>query len=98
MLLQSLRALCKVPGRARSIWKYLEALVRATGVTGRFAYGFRTDLHFADVGTRTCHIGDGKFSRTRNAVTSQLLMIISPVPSHLSHSCPQFYHHLRTRS
>jgi len=49
MLLQSLRALCKAPGGAGSIWKYLEALVRATGVSGRFGCGFRTDLHFADV-------------------------------------------------
>jgi hypothetical protein len=49
MLLQSLRAFCKAPGGAGSIWKYLEALVRATGVSGRFAYGFRTDLHFVDV-------------------------------------------------
>jgi len=49
MLLQSLRALCKAPGGAGSIWKYLEALARATGVSGRFAYGFRTELHFADV-------------------------------------------------
>jgi hypothetical protein len=48
MLLQSLRALCKAPGGAGSIWKYLEALVRATAVSGRFAYGFQTDLHFAD--------------------------------------------------
>jgi len=50
MLLQSLRALCKAPGGPGSIWKYLEALVRATGVSGRFACCFRTDLHFADVG------------------------------------------------
>jgi len=49
MLLQSLRALCKAPGGAGSIWKYFEALARATGVSGRFAYGFRTELHFADV-------------------------------------------------
>ena len=48
MLLQSLRALSKAPGGAGSIWKYLEALVRATGVSGRFAYGFRTELNFAD--------------------------------------------------
>jgi hypothetical protein len=48
MLLQSLRALCKAPGGAGSIWKYLAALVRATGVPGRFAYGFWTELHFAD--------------------------------------------------
>jgi len=48
MLLQSLRALCKAPGGAGSIWKYVEALVRASGVSGRFVYGFQTDLHFAD--------------------------------------------------
>jgi len=48
MLLQSLSALCKAPGGAGSIWEYLEAVVRATRVSGRFAYGFRTELHFAD--------------------------------------------------
>ena len=47
MLLQSLGALCKAPGESGSIWKYFEALARATGVSGRFAYGFRTELHFA---------------------------------------------------
>jgi len=47
MLLQSLRAPCNSPRGAGTIWKYLEALVGATGVSGRFAYGFRTDLHFA---------------------------------------------------
>jgi len=49
MLLHSLRALCKAPGGARSIWKYLETLVRATGVSGRCVYGVRTELHCADV-------------------------------------------------
>ena len=49
MLLQSLRALCFAPGGAGSIWNYLGAPVRSTGVSGRFACGFRTDLHFADV-------------------------------------------------
>jgi len=49
MLLQSLRALCNTPGGAGSIRKYLEAVVRATGVSGRFVYGFRTKLHSADV-------------------------------------------------
>jgi len=52
MLLHSLRALYKAPGGVESIWKYLEALARATGVSGRFAYSFRTELHFADVGGR----------------------------------------------
>jgi len=49
MLLQSLRALCKASGGPGRIWKYLEALVIATGVSGRLGCGFRTDLHFADV-------------------------------------------------
>jgi len=49
MLLHSLNALCKTPGGAGSIWECLEAVVRATRVSGRVAYGFRTELHFADV-------------------------------------------------
>ena len=49
MLLHSLKALCKAPGGAGSIWEYLEAVVSATRVSGRVAYGFRTELHFADV-------------------------------------------------
>jgi len=48
MLLHSLRALCKAPGGAGSIWKYIEALARATRVSEMLAYGFRTELHFAD--------------------------------------------------
>jgi len=48
MLLQSLRALCFAPGGPGSIWNYLGAPVRTTGLSGRFACGFRTDLHFAD--------------------------------------------------
>src|SRR5882757_3217064 len=48
MLLQSLSALCKAPGGAGSIWEYLEEVVRATRVSGRFGYVFRTELHFAD--------------------------------------------------
>ena len=54
MLLRSLRALSKAPVGAGSIWKYLEALVRTTRVSGRFAYGFRTELHFADVSWTAC--------------------------------------------
>jgi hypothetical protein len=49
MLLQSLRALCFAPGGPGSIWNSVGAPVRTTGVSGRFACGFRTDLHFADV-------------------------------------------------
>jgi len=48
MLLQSLRALCKAPDGAGSIWKYLEALVRATAGFGKIACGFWTDLYLAD--------------------------------------------------
>jgi hypothetical protein len=54
MLLQNLRALSKAPGRAGSISKYFEALARATRVSGRFAYGLQTELHFADVWAECC--------------------------------------------
>ena len=47
MILHSFIAFCKGPGRAGSIWKYLEALLRATGVSERFAYNFRTEFLFA---------------------------------------------------
>ena len=49
ILLQSLRALCLAPGRPGSIWKYVQALLRSTGVSGRFTCGFQTDVHFVDV-------------------------------------------------
>jgi hypothetical protein len=48
MILQSLTALSKAPVGFRSIWKYSEALVKATRVSGKFAYGYRTECHFAD--------------------------------------------------
>jgi len=51
MLLQSLRALCLAPGGPGHIWRYLQALVRSTGVSGRLVCGFRTDLRCADCGT-----------------------------------------------
>jgi hypothetical protein len=56
MLLYSVRALCKAPGGVGSIWKYLEALTRATGVSGRFAYSFQTELHFADMRRRMLRV------------------------------------------
>jgi len=46
----------------------------------------------------TCRIGDGTLPSTQNSLKSQFLMIIFPVPSHLSLSSPQFYHHIRTQS
>jgi hypothetical protein len=52
MLFQSLRALCEAPGGAGSIWRYLAALVKATWVSGRFAYTIQTELYFADVRLR----------------------------------------------
>jgi len=48
MLLHSLRAFCKHPGGAGSTWKYFEAMARATRVSEKFAYRFRTELHSAD--------------------------------------------------
>jgi hypothetical protein len=49
MLMQSPRAPCVAASGPGSIWNYLGAPVRSAGVSGRFACGFRTDLHFADV-------------------------------------------------
>jgi len=48
MLWQSLRTICLAPGGPGSIWNYLGAPVRTTGVSRRVVCGFRTDLHFAD--------------------------------------------------
>ena len=49
MLLESLGALCEAPDGAGRVWMYLDALVRATRVSGRIEYRFQTDLHFADI-------------------------------------------------
>ena len=51
ILLQRLRALCLAPGEPGSNWKYLEALVRSTRVSGMLECSFWTYLHFADVVT-----------------------------------------------
>jgi hypothetical protein len=59
MLLHSLRACCKAPGGAGSIWQYLEALARAAGVIERYEYGFRTELHFADEMTPSAPSSEG---------------------------------------
>jgi len=47
MLLQSQRALCICPGGPESTCNDLGTPVRSTRMSGRFACGFRTDLHFA---------------------------------------------------
>ena len=52
----------------------------------------------ARIGTQTCCIGDAKLTRRWNSLKSQFLRMNSPIPSHLSLSCPQFYYHLRTQS
>jgi len=66
MLLQSLRALCLAPGGPGSMWNYLGAPVRSTRVAGRFACGFRTDLHYANVrsysGAPEIHLNVGYFT------------------------------------
>jgi len=49
MLLQELRAFSLAPGGSGSVWNYLEALVRLTGVSGILVCSFRTVVHFADV-------------------------------------------------
>jgi hypothetical protein len=54
MLFQSLRALCLASGGPGSIWNHLGAPVRSTGVCGRFACRFWTDLHCADVKPLDC--------------------------------------------
>jgi len=48
MFLHTLRELRFAPGWSGSIWKYLGALVRSTGVSGRFGCGFWTNLHLAN--------------------------------------------------
>ena len=50
MLFQSWRVRCLAPWGPGSIWNHLWAPVRSTGVSRVFVCGFRTDLHFADVG------------------------------------------------
>ena len=54
MLLHSLRALFLASPGAGSMWKHLEAVMRDSGVSGRFAYGHRTELHFPDVIDMEC--------------------------------------------
>jgi len=63
MLLQRLRALCFAPWGSGSIQKYLEALVRTLGVSGRFVRCFRTNSHFAVAGTPM--VRDSDLSKAR---------------------------------
>jgi len=59
MLMESFRAHCLAPGGSRSIWQYLDALMRSSGVSGRIACCFRTNLDFADVHFLPYRISDG---------------------------------------
>jgi hypothetical protein len=45
MLLQSLREYCQAAGGPGSIWKYLEALGEATGLSQGLVCGYWIDLH-----------------------------------------------------
>jgi len=47
-VLQNLRALCLPAEGPGSIWKYLGAQGGSTRVSGRLAWGFQTNVHFAD--------------------------------------------------
>jgi hypothetical protein len=49
LLLQSLRLIYFDPGGPGSIWKNSAALVRSTGVSGKFSCGFQTGLVFTGV-------------------------------------------------
>jgi len=69
------------------------------GTTCLIGFGTpRISVNTAQIGTRTCHIGDGKLTCTQNSLKSQFLMMISPISFELSLSCAQLYHHLRSRS
>jgi len=85
MLLHSLRLFCKAQGGAGSIWKYLEALARATGVSDRFAHGFRTELSLADAATIT----------RRNAHRAHLIRIQHCQKETCFRPVSQQVHHLR---
>jgi len=67
MLLQSLGAPYLAPGEPGSIWNDLRVPVRSTEVSGRFAGGFRTDIHCTDV---TCQ--RMKLSRCGNYTLSTI--------------------------
>jgi len=76
-----------------------EGIWEIKGMTCLIGFGRpRIGVSTRGIGTRTCCIGDGKLTRTRHSLKSQFLMMISPIPSLISLSCPQLYHHLRTQS
>ena len=69
------------------------------GTTCQLGFGRpRIGVITLQIMTRTCYIGDGILSRTRKSLFSEFLMMISPLPSHLSLPFPKLYHHLRTPS
>ena len=46
--------------------------------------------------TDICHIRHRWLTHTWNSLKSQIVMVICPISSHLSLSCPQLYHHLQS--
>jgi len=50
------------------------------------------------IGTCACCIGDGESTCTQNSLMSSFFKMIFRITSHLSLSCPQLDHHLRTQS
>jgi len=73
-------ALSDMPGGPGRIWNYLQALVRSTGVSGRFAYGTQTDIHLADlwvIGHRLCTLVKTRDTLLTNTVTRVAVFSVS---------------------
>jgi len=60
------------PGGSGSVWKYIEALVRSPGVSGRIACGSRTELHFADEAGLPTREPEKTFEEMLNAIGDSL--------------------------
>jgi len=74
-------------GEYETIWD-IRGMNRLIGM-GRPCIGVIT----CHMGTRTCFMGDGKFTHPRNSLKSPFLMLISPISCHLSQSRRQVYPH-----
>jgi hypothetical protein len=82
MLLQILRASYLAPGGPGSIGNYVGAPVRSTGVSGRFACGFQTDLHFADVLEENRWVAKGEEKNDMEGVTDSMFGTLWMVERH----------------
>jgi len=58
--------------------------------------GTRISDLIRQIGSHSCHIRNGTLTRIQHSPEFQLLTMISSISSHLSHSCPYLYTHLRT--